>query len=214
MKKVPLAIFWMIIFIFLICDKSFSQSLTTCRPNEQFGFKHVPGVLLGYHYPGHKVEIGITKMLYMRDIKAVSNKNNKTRYKPPYIIQGSLSSEFDFSPDLIMGPQATLVFTPFAFMRFSKNNFFGKGLYYTLGHIIAGANAIYYTDFDQGEFDLRPEMGIWQPFIIKNLFKRDFLIHSRVVYGYNLISNRDYYDLGEHEISLKLSIYWKKGVML
>jgi hypothetical protein len=63
------------------------------------------------------------------------------------------------------------------------------------GMLAIGLNVIYVTDFEQGSFIVRPEVGVG-------------VFIGRLVYGYNIGSDSEVgaYGIGRHEISLKVHI--------
>lgn len=69
----------------------------------------------------------------------------------------------------------------------------------TAAGLAVGANAIYYTDFDDGSFQLRPELGFGVGPI-------------KIVYGYNFpITNRNFGRTNSHNISLAFLVPLKKS---
>lgn len=69
----------------------------------------------------------------------------------------------------------------------------------TAAGLAVGANAIYYTDFDEGSFQLRPEVGFGVGPI-------------KIVYGYNFpITNKDFGRTNSHNISLTFLIPLKRS---
>lgn len=88
-----------------------------------------------------------------------------------------VSSEFKMGDKFIMGPKAG---------------------FWIGGGLALGLNAIYYTDFDEGAFVLRPEIGFG-------------LYGFKLVYGYNWnLTNKDFRGINTHFAGITYAIPVKK----
>ncbi len=203
---------YMVLVVVVFCSVVvYSQDpRRACNPRKYIKYNKRPGLLLGYHYPGNRGEIGISRILKLREPQAITKENLKVKLKPPFLIEAALACELDLKPDFWIGPQLSGWITPLSFMRFNTAGFFGTVGYYTIGHIATGVNLIYYTDFSQGNFNFRPDIGWWQPFAIQKFLNRTFNIHMFLFYAYNTTGAYDYYHIGTHQFSAKFTIYWKK----
>lgn len=88
-----------------------------------------------------------------------------------------IGSEFKIGSDFILGPKIGV---------------------WISGGMAFGLNAIYYTDFDDGAFVLRPEIGFG-------------LLGFKLVYGYNWnLTNKDFMGINTHFAGITFSFPFKK----
>ena len=177
--------------------------------DKEYQIKSKPwtGVRLGYNWTNNFGEVGIGHILIDKPCNQDQHHAFHSICSFPKRLE--VDGTFDFALDQrkIYSQKLTLLYTIFARQtNVDRQHFIHKVIYFTFGHIIAGANAINYTDFESNKVVFGTELAWMAPERIglRRKMKKDKLqLDMRVSYLYNWrVTEAQIYGLRKHQFAV------------
>ncbi len=190
----------LIIFCFLFVWGDVHSQIDT---EFQIKDRSFTGLRTGLNLGNNFFEIGIGHIL----IDKPCNRDGGA-FRPtcsfPKRLEIDFTYDFGFSNQTLDAQKLTLLYTPFA-MKFLKD-FGHKYIYYSVGHVIAGASLINYTDFSKNFITPQLEIGWMSPERIglgRRNKKHKYELDFRVTYARNFESVKQRsYGINLHQIQI------------